>query len=193
MTITLTKSKLAIAVLAVAMLVPATAWANHVFTDVPDDKFYAVPVEWAFDNGITTGKSPSLFAPDDNVTRGESVTFLKRYEDNIAAPADNVLQEQIDLLAFALESLSFETYTNSSGPVFASAGPATTVFTVACDDGDRATGGGFSDLENSTSVLSSYQDPVLPDTWHVKFFNPTDDAADRVEVHVTCLRFRELN
>jgi hypothetical protein len=38
-TITLTKSKLAIAVLAVVMLVPATALATHVFDDVPADKF----------------------------------------------------------------------------------------------------------------------------------------------------------
>ena len=98
MTITLTMSKLAIAVLAVVMLVPATAMATHVFTDVPDDKFYAAPVEWAFDNDITTGKTPTSFAPDDNVTRGESVTFLKRYEDNIVAPADAELQDQIDAL-----------------------------------------------------------------------------------------------
>ena len=98
MTITLTKSRLGIAVLAVVMLVPATAWANHVFTDVPDDKFYAAPVEWAFDNGITTGKTPTSFAPDDNVTRGESVTFLKRYNDNIVEPADAELRDQIDAL-----------------------------------------------------------------------------------------------
>ena len=47
MTITLTKSKLAIAVLAIVMLVPATAVAVHTtghanfFDDVPDEKFYA--------------------------------------------------------------------------------------------------------------------------------------------------------
>jgi hypothetical protein len=85
-TFTISKTKLAIAIVAAAMLIPSTAMAFHVFDDVPDDKFYADPVEWAFDNGITTGKSPTLFAPDDNVTRGESVTFLKRYNDNIVAP-----------------------------------------------------------------------------------------------------------
>ncbi len=88
MTITLTKTKLAMAIVVAALLVPATAFANHVFDDVPDDKFYADPVEWAFDNNITTGKSPTSFAPEDNVTRGESVTFLKRYNDNIVEPAD---------------------------------------------------------------------------------------------------------
>ena len=87
MTFTISKTKLAIAIVAVAMLLPTSAMAFHVFDDVPDDKFYADPVEWAFDNGITTGRSPTSFAPDDGVTRGESVTFLKRYDDNIVQPA----------------------------------------------------------------------------------------------------------
>jgi len=95
-TFTISKSKLAVAIVAAAMLIPSGAMAFHVFDDVPDDKFYADPVEWAFDNGITTGKTPSTFAPDDNVTRGETVTFLKRYEDNIVAPADLALQADID-------------------------------------------------------------------------------------------------
>lgn len=87
MTITLTKSKLAVVVAAATLAVPTAALASHVFDDVPDDAFYAAPVEWAFDNGITTGKSPTSFAPLDDVTRGESVTFLKRYDDNIVQPA----------------------------------------------------------------------------------------------------------
>lgn len=87
MTITISKFKLALAVFAVALIAPATALASHVFDDVPDGAFYADPVEWAYDNGITTGKSPTQFAPLDAVTRGESVTFLKRYDANIVQPA----------------------------------------------------------------------------------------------------------
>lgn len=87
MTITLTKTKLAAALLAVVMLIPATALATHVFDDVPDGAFYAVPVEWAFDNGITTGTSATTFSPLDDVTRGESVTFLQRYNENVVEPA----------------------------------------------------------------------------------------------------------
>jgi len=100
MTVTLTKTKVALAVLAVAMLVPATALATHVFDDVPDDKFYATPVEWAAANNITTGKSPTTFAPDDNVTRGESVTFLKRYDDNIVQDVrDDIAANTADIAA----------------------------------------------------------------------------------------------
>ncbi|MEQ8842384.1 MAG: S-layer homology domain-containing protein, partial [Acidimicrobiales bacterium] len=71
MTITLTKTKAAIAVVVVALLVPATAFAANSFTDVPAEKFYAGPVDWAFNNDITTGKTATSFAPEDNVTRGE--------------------------------------------------------------------------------------------------------------------------
>ena len=89
MTITITKTRLAIAIVAVAMLIPATAVATHVFVDVADGKFYDPATKWAKDNDITTG-SPAgsdTFKPDDPVTRGESVTFLKRYDDNIVQPA----------------------------------------------------------------------------------------------------------
>lgn len=87
MSITITKTKLAAALVAAVMLIPATALASHVFDDVPDGAFYAAPVEWAFDNGITTGTSPTTFSPLDDVTRGESVTFLKRYHDNVVEAA----------------------------------------------------------------------------------------------------------
>lgn len=61
------------------------AWATHVFDDVADDRFFSDAVTWAAANGITTGKTPDLFAPDDPVTRGESVTFLKRYHDALGS------------------------------------------------------------------------------------------------------------
>jgi hypothetical protein len=66
MTITIRKLHLAVAIVAVALLVPATAVATHIFTDVPDGAFYADPVEWAFNNEITTGTSATTFEP----TRG---------------------------------------------------------------------------------------------------------------------------
>jgi len=50
---------------------------------VAPGKFYEAPIDWAFNNNITTGKTATTFEPDAGVTRGESVTFLKRYNDNI--------------------------------------------------------------------------------------------------------------
>lgn len=48
------------------------------FTDVPSDKYYAKAVAWAVENGITTGLTEQLFAPDATCTRAHSVTFLYR-------------------------------------------------------------------------------------------------------------------
>lgn len=48
------------------------------FTDVPSDKYYAKAVAWAVENGITTGLTEELFAPDATCTRAHSVTFLYR-------------------------------------------------------------------------------------------------------------------
>ena len=87
MHIHLTKIRLAVAIAAVVALVPATAVATHVFSDVDDSRFFADAVEWASDNGITTGTSPTTFDPDRGVTRGESVTFLRRYDTNVVQPA----------------------------------------------------------------------------------------------------------
>jgi len=73
-------------ILAFVLVVPATAVAVSPFVDVAPGKFYEAPINWAFSNGITTGKDTTHFAPDLGVTRGESVTFLKRYHDNIVQP-----------------------------------------------------------------------------------------------------------
>ncbi len=89
MTIRITKLRFGALLAALALIIPSTAWATHVFTDVNDGAFYAAPAEWAKTNNITTGSpaGSSTFKPLDPVTRGESVTFLKRYHDNVVDPA----------------------------------------------------------------------------------------------------------
>ncbi len=52
--------------------------APAAFEDVAADAYYADAVAWAAENGITTGVSDGIFAPDKFCTRGESVTFLYR-------------------------------------------------------------------------------------------------------------------
>ena len=49
------------------------------FEDVNKNTYYYEPVLWAVNEGITTGTSPITFAPNDNCTRGQIVTFLYRY------------------------------------------------------------------------------------------------------------------
>jgi len=48
------------------------------FQDVPETQYYALPVDWAVQKGITTGVSAQSFAPDAECTRGQIVTFLWR-------------------------------------------------------------------------------------------------------------------
>ena len=52
--------------------------ATGTFTDVPDSAYYAQPVEWAVEQGITTGTSETAFSPNLTCTRGEIITFLWR-------------------------------------------------------------------------------------------------------------------
>ncbi len=87
MTFTITRFRLAIFVLVVALISPATVLATHVFDDVPDNAFYTDAVTWANDNGITSGYGDGRFGPDDGVTRAQNVTFAKRYHDNLAPAA----------------------------------------------------------------------------------------------------------
>ena len=52
--------------------------ADAVFTDVPEDAYYADAVKWAVTNGITAGETDTTFAPDADCTRAQAVTFLWR-------------------------------------------------------------------------------------------------------------------
>lgn len=71
--------KLIALLLTLAMLlsiVPAAAAAS--FTDVKPGAYYAEAVDWAVENGVTTGMSATTFEPDTVCTRGQVVTFLYR-------------------------------------------------------------------------------------------------------------------
>lgn len=81
---------------ALAVALPAVALAATPFDDVDPSAFYADAVEWAYDNGITTGTSATTFEPDANVTRGQNVTFAKRYHDNIAQPEFEAIHAELD-------------------------------------------------------------------------------------------------
>ena len=48
------------------------------FVDVADDAYYAPAVQWAVENGVTTGMDKEHFAPNAACTRAQMVTFLWR-------------------------------------------------------------------------------------------------------------------
>ena len=59
----------------------------HSFSDVVAG-WQQDPVSWMADAGITTGTSPTTFAPEDTLTRGHLVTFLYRYKGEPAVTVD---------------------------------------------------------------------------------------------------------
>lgn len=48
------------------------------FTDVKESEYYYNAVLWAYENGITSGTTETLFSPTATCTRGQIVTFLYR-------------------------------------------------------------------------------------------------------------------
>jgi hypothetical protein len=122
------------AVLAVA--IPTIAIAASPFDDIDPSAFYADAVEWAYDNNITTGTSPTTFSPDDNVTRGQNVTFAKRYHDNVAAPATATAQA-------AADAAQTDADANASAIAASKFINLPTIFDVESDDSDAPWGSGF--------------------------------------------------
>ena len=74
-----------------AMLVQALASAdgfnkddykyNNQFTDVKASHWFAPAVEWAYENKITSGKTATTFAPNENITREQLAAMLCRYAE----------------------------------------------------------------------------------------------------------------
>lgn len=52
------------------------------FTDVPTGEWYADPVAWAVEKGITNGTEPDKFSPGQNCTQAQILTFLYRAARN---------------------------------------------------------------------------------------------------------------
>ena len=88
--------KTAAAGLALAVGIPAMAMAANPFEDVPDGQWYSTPVDWAYNNEITTGKTPTTFNGWDDTNRYEVVTFVHRYHENVVDPALDALDDAVD-------------------------------------------------------------------------------------------------
>lgn len=59
------------------------------FTDVDSSDYFADAVQWAVDNGVTNGTSPTTFSPTNTVVRADAVTFLWRASGSPAPAADS--------------------------------------------------------------------------------------------------------
>lgn len=49
------------------------------FEDVPEGRYYSLPVTWAYERGLTSGTSETTFSPKLNITREQMALFLFKY------------------------------------------------------------------------------------------------------------------
>ncbi|MGI6205488.1 MAG: S-layer homology domain-containing protein [Anaerovoracaceae bacterium] len=83
------------------------------FTDVKSTDYYYSAVNWAVQNGITSGVSDTEFAPDRALTREEIATFLHRYAGT--PDSDQDLSQYTDsnqIMSYALTAMK---WANSEG------------------------------------------------------------------------------
>lgn len=62
---------------------------SNPFTDVPENAYYSDAVQWAVENGITTGFTETSFGPNRSCTRAQMVTFLWRAAGSPAPASTN--------------------------------------------------------------------------------------------------------
>ena len=67
--------------------------ANTKFTDIPEHAWYSGYVKYLANNGITYGKSKTIFAPNDAITRAEFTTMAVRFFD-VCGDGDAEIMEQ---------------------------------------------------------------------------------------------------
>jgi hypothetical protein len=84
------------AALALALVLPATALASHIFSDVPTTMSGHAAIEAVADAGITVGCTPTTYCPASAVTREQMAIFLQRALPRIAGAQDLVASQLTD-------------------------------------------------------------------------------------------------
>lgn len=80
------RAALALAFAAAALAAPAaTAAPCAGFTDVDSASAFCASVAWMRNRGITQGCTPTLYCPNDGVTRLQLAAFLERFATSMAA------------------------------------------------------------------------------------------------------------
>ena len=74
--------------LVVALALPSTVLASHLFTDVPATMGGHDAIDAIYDAGITVGCSTTRYCPSDPVTRRQMAIFLQRALPRIAGSQD---------------------------------------------------------------------------------------------------------
>jgi hypothetical protein len=78
---------------ALVLAVPLAVIAAHSFSDVPDSNEFHGSISWLKDNGVTIGCNPpsnTEFCPDDNVSREQMASFMRRFAQTLGTTGANV-------------------------------------------------------------------------------------------------------
>ncbi len=71
------------------------------FTDVAESDYYYAPVQWAVENGVTTGTSDTTFSPASTCTTAQILTFLWRAVGEPAPAGENPFSDVAEDVYFA--------------------------------------------------------------------------------------------
>lgn len=74
----LSKHVIVAAIVGGLIAAPTAALATHRFSDVPDDSVYAGAVERLTAAGVIEGCTPTVYCPQENMTRGQMALLLDR-------------------------------------------------------------------------------------------------------------------
>ena len=109
----------------------AQAYLNiNDFFDVPADKYYAAPVAWAVENGVTNGTGTYSFSPEQTCTRAQILTFLWRAAGSPTAIVSNPFSDVKPGNYYYQAALWASQNGMVSGSVFAPSTPCTRAATV---------------------------------------------------------------
>ena len=90
--ITISKRAAVVITVALMLIVPATAVAQSLFTDVADNSVHTPGIEYMKDSGVTLGCGDgTTFCPRDPVLREQMATFMYRLSGNDPNTAPSVL------------------------------------------------------------------------------------------------------
>ena len=82
--------RVAVGLLALALLVPGVVLASHQFTDVPTSHTFHNDIDWLADAGVTGGCGSGRFCPNASVTRGQMAAFMHRLSNEFELVQSNV-------------------------------------------------------------------------------------------------------
>lgn len=125
------------------------------FPDVVSDAYYADPVAWAVENGITYGNDDGTFAPGRSCTRAEIMTFLWRAKGS--PKVSGVSFSDVDANAYYADAVAWAvangvTY-GTSDTTFSPNDPCTRAdamsFLHRAKGSPTAGGDGFSDVDTT--------------------------------------------